>query len=102
MAVNLRPIAVTFAALAAAALHTGDARACGGCFHEDSQTESTVVTAHRMAFSISTTRTILWDQIQYSGSPTGFAWVLPVKSGATIELSSDAWFEALDAATSVQ
>lgn len=82
-----------------AAMVPGDARACGGCFHEPSQTVSTVVTAHRMAFAISTTQTVLWDQIQYSGSPSSFAWVLPVKPGARIELSQDAWMAALDAAT---
>jgi hypothetical protein len=55
-----------------------------------------------MAFAISPVRTVLWDQIQYSGAPSSFAWVLPVRAGAVIELASDAWFEALDAATSAQ
>jgi hypothetical protein len=55
-----------------------------------------------MALSISTTRTILWDQVQYTGSPAEFAWVLPVKPGAWIEVGTDAWFEALDAATTVR
>jgi hypothetical protein len=59
----------------------------------------TVITAHRMAFSISTTQTVLWDQIQYSGAPAGFAWVLPVKPGAMIQLSHDEWLASLDAAT---
>jgi hypothetical protein len=77
------------------------ARACGGCFHEPSptQTVASVVTDHRMAFSISPAQTVLWDQIVYSGNPTEFAWVLPVKAGARIELSQDAWFAALDAST---
>jgi hypothetical protein len=52
-----------------------------------------------MAFSISTTQTVLWDQIQYSGNPSEFAWVLPVQRGAVIEESRDEWFAALDAAT---
>jgi hypothetical protein len=87
---------------AAAALPSSDARACGGCFHEASTTQTTVVTGHRMAFAISPTHSVLWDQIQYSGSPGDFAWVLPVKGGAVLELSNDAWFETLDAATSAQ
>jgi hypothetical protein len=90
------------AAVAGLLVDVPEARACGGCFHEPAapnQTVSTVITDHRMVFSISTTQTVLWDQIRYSGSPSGFAWVLPVKPGATIELSQDAWIASLDAAT---
>ena len=61
--------------------------------------DGTVVTGHRMALSISLTQTVLWDQISYSGKPNDFAWVLPVKAGAQIQLSHDAWFAALDAST---
>lgn len=74
--------------------------ACGGCFHPVAA--DSVVTGHRMAFAISGTRSVLWDQIQYSGSPSEFGWVLPIRPGATIEASTDAWFEALDAFTRVQ
>jgi hypothetical protein len=84
----------------ASALVVSDADACGGCFAPP--TFPTVVTGHRMALSITTTQTVLWDQIQYSGDPAEFAWVLPVKPGAFIEVSTDAWFETLDAATNVQ
>jgi hypothetical protein len=77
----------------------GDAGACGGCFHPPSA--DSVVTGHRMAFAVSADRTVLWDQIKYSGSPAEFGWVLPVTPGATIEASTDAWFEALDSATTV-
>src|SRR4051812_3017049 len=99
MIVRPRSLAASLAVLAAAALPTADARACGGCFHEVSQTQSTVVTGHRMAFAISPTHSVLWDQIAYAGAPASFAWVLPVKAGAVVELSNDAWFETLDAAT---
>jgi hypothetical protein len=61
--------------------------------------QTTVVTGHRMAFSISQQQTVLWDQIQYSGSPQDFAWVLPVHPGAQVQLSHDAFFAALDALT---
>ena len=74
-----------------------EARACGGCFVPPA--ESTVVTDHRMAFSVSTTQTVLWDQIRYTGDPKEFAWVLPVHPGARLELSRDEWFAALDAST---
>ncbi|MSP25259.1 MAG: DUF2330 domain-containing protein [Myxococcales bacterium] len=80
--------------------YASDASACGGCFVNNSET--TVVTGHRMAMAISMTQSVLWDQIEYAGAPEEFSWVLPVKKGAKVELSNDAWFEALDAATSTQ
>jgi hypothetical protein len=95
-------LAVGTFALAGSLLAESDARACGGCFGTPSQTVSTVVTGHRMALALSPTHTVLWDQIKYAGSPTEFAWVLPVKPGARVEISTDAWFEALDAATTAQ
>jgi hypothetical protein len=52
-----------------------------------------------MAFAISQAQTVLWDQIHYSGDPGDFAWVLPVKAGARLELSRDEFFAALDAST---
>ncbi|MEW5854755.1 MAG: DUF2330 domain-containing protein [Myxococcota bacterium] len=77
------------------------ALACGGCFIPISE-EGTVVTGHRMAISISPSQSVLWDQIEYDGNPADFAWVLPVTEGARIEVSTDAWFEVLEAATAVQ
>ena len=79
-----------------------DARACGACFHQPPPAQvvdTSLVTDHRMAFSISLTQSVLWDQIRYSGSPGSFAWVLPVHAGARVELSTDAWLAALDAST---
>lgn len=81
----------------ASVLLAGDAEACGGCFVPPNT--GTVVTGHRMALAISPAQTVLWDQIQYSGDPAEFAWVLPVKPGAFIEASTDAWFETLEATT---
>lgn len=95
---SLIPAAALVLALSAA---SNDARACGGCF-APSTTEPTLVSAHRMAFAISKERTVLWDQIEYTGDPEDFAWVLPVKAGAFVELAEDAFFEALDGATSTQ
>jgi len=63
---------------------------------------ATVVTAHRMAFATSGTRTVLWDQIRYAGAPTEFSWVLPVKGDVRLEASTDAWFEALEAVTNAR
>lgn len=76
-----------------------DASACGGCLVQ--QSESTQVTGHKMILSVSKTQTTLWDQITYSGNPSSFAWVLPIKGTVDIGLSSDALFEALETTTAV-
>jgi hypothetical protein len=86
-------------ALAASAGWSRPASACGGCFSVTVSSRPTVVDAHRMAFAISPQQTVLWDQIRYSGDPAEFAWVLPVRSGARVELSRDEFFAALDAST---
>jgi len=84
---------------AACVLVDRPAQACGGCFHPVAPRQVTVVTGHRMALSVSPQQTVLWDQIQYSGDPQDFAWVLPVRAGAQIQLSHDEFFAALDALT---
>ena len=66
-----------------------DADACGGCFHPVAESGVSVVTDHRMVFKLSKTETVLWDQVRYSGDPEEFAWVLPVRGGARVELSRD-------------
>lgn len=88
----LAPVAV-----AGALAVSSDAHACGGCVVPPET--NTIVNAHRMALAISPTQTVLWDQIRYKGDPKSWGWLLPVKPGAVIELSTDAWFETLDAAT---
>ncbi len=91
-------LGLTFLSGSLLVAHPGQALACGGCFHPPAPVNmSTVVTGHRMAFAFSSTRTVLWDQIQYSGNPTDFSWVLPVKGDANLEAADDAWFEALEA-----
>jgi hypothetical protein len=93
----LRGLASSCLLVCVALIDPGRADACGGCFVQ--QTERSVVTDHRMALSVSPTQTVLWDQIRYSGDPAEFAWVLPVRAGAKLELSNDAFFTALDAST---
>jgi hypothetical protein len=91
---------LVFVATSVAATMLCDARtveACGGCFVPPA--EATVVTDHRMALSLSKQQTILWDQIRYSGDPREFAWVLPVRAGARIEVANDEFFSALDTST---
>lgn len=83
--------------LAAAVMQTNDAAACGGCAVP--MGEPTQVTGHRMLFSVSKTSTTLWDQIEYSGDPSSFAWILPIKGQVEIGLSSDVLFAQLSTLT---
>src|SRR5262245_49663573 len=88
------------AGLVAAAAGLGAPRSGGafGCVFEPESSSAPVV-AQRMAFSISEARTVLWSQFQFTGSPSEFSWVLPITPGAYLELSTDAWFESLEATT---
>jgi MYXO-CTERM domain-containing protein len=84
--------------LGAALGAASDARACGGCFHGPSQNPD-VITDHRMIFRVSPQQTTLYDEIEYQGDPSSFAWVLPIKGPVTVGLSADIVFSALDTAT---
>lgn len=96
------PLSLTIASCVAILSHSNDALACGGCFHGVNEATPSVVTAHRMALSISPSRTVLWDQVEYAGDPKEFAWVLPVGDGAFVEEAEDAFFEALEAVTATR
>src|SRR5262245_10563348 len=88
-------------ALGAGLFAPARAEACGRCVPPASVSDS-AVTGHRMAFAVSETRTVLWDQFEYTGAPEDFSWVLPVRPGSYLEASTNAWFEALDAVTRVR
>jgi MYXO-CTERM domain-containing protein len=91
---------LVLAATVVMALET-DAKACGGCFSPPTEQDS-VVTDHRMILSVSSQQTTLYDQIHYTGSPSSFAWVLPINGQAKVGLSADVVFSALDALTSTR
>src|ERR1700722_4649327 len=77
-----------------------EAHACGGCFQAPSPSQNgDVITDERMIFRITGQQTTLYDEIEYSGSPSSFAWVLPIHGPVSVGLSSDIVFAALDAAT---
>jgi hypothetical protein len=103
----MRSIAVMGALIAGLAVCGASrvAEACGGCFTPPPSIQQgqsvSQVTGHRMILSISLQQTTLYDQIQYSGNPAEFAWVLPIHGTVSIGLSSDALFAALDQATQV-
>jgi MYXO-CTERM domain-containing protein len=86
-------------AVPAFALFAGhDAAACGGFFGETDD----AVTQHRMVLSIGQSQTTLYDEIAYTGAPSSFAWVLPIKGQVTIGLSADAVFDTFDALTATE
>jgi len=98
-------VSLLAAALASTAwLAPSTTHACGGCFSPPASPTGTVsvVNAHRMAFLSSPSGSILWDQIQYTGSPTDFVWVLPVAGTPTVEVGDNGFFESLVSATNIR
>src|SRR5271165_5073629 len=77
------------------------ASACGGCFHPPTQ-NVTDITDERMLLAVSAKQSTLYDQIEYSGSPSSFAWVLPIHGTVTVGLSADVLFDSIDALTATQ
>jgi Uncharacterized protein conserved in bacteria (DUF2330) len=80
------------------------AAACGGCFTPPvppTQIASDI-TDERMLLSVSPTQTTLYDQIRFAGSPSSFAWVLPIHGTVTVGLSADVLFDSLDTLTETQ
>ncbi len=77
-----------------------NAEACGGCFVPPE--ENTVVTGHRMILSVGMTQSTLYDQIEYSGDPEEFAWVLPIVGTVDVGTSSDLIFNQLGFDTAVE
>jgi len=94
-------LGVVAAAAALGAVGERKASACGGCFHPPSQTV-TDITDEKMLLAVSGTQTTLYDQIEYSGSPSNFAWVLPIRGTVTVGLSADVLFQSIDALTATQ
>jgi hypothetical protein len=90
---------VSTSALGLAGEH--QAAACGGCFHPPTQTVSDI-TDERMLLSVSPQQTTLYDQLRYTGSPTSFAWVLPIRGTVDVGLSADVLFDSIDVLTETQ
>jgi Uncharacterized protein conserved in bacteria (DUF2330) len=94
-------VSAAAAACALALVGEREAKACGGCFHPPTQVTSDI-TDERMLLAVSPTQTTLYDQIRYSGSPTSFAWVLPIHGTVEVGLSADVLFAAVDTLTTTQ
>lgn len=80
---------------------TSDASACGGGMFLSSSSTAKAA-GHRVVISMSSTQTVLWDQIEFDGNPADFAWVLPVQKGAYLQVATDAFLEALEAGTAAR
>jgi hypothetical protein len=57
------------------------------------------ISAVRIAIASVPGRTTRWAQISVNETSGAFVWLVPVSPGALIDLGSDAWIDALDAAT---
>lgn len=53
----------------------------------------------RIAVAVGPTRTTLWTSLRLSAEAGAVGLVLPIPEGASVDRSSDAWFEALEVAT---
>jgi hypothetical protein len=62
-------------------------------------TGTSQVTSHRIVLAVSPERTVLWDELSYTGAPADFLWLLPVREETTFEVANPAWVDALDAVT---
>jgi len=78
-----------------------DAAACGGVFVPSAERPSgrQLVRDHRIAMAIGRSRTVIWDEVRFDGSPRELAWVSPVLPGTKIELASAEWLDALETST---
>ena len=89
------------AAMAVSVAGERDASACGVCLHVPSPPGQvqTVITDEKMIYSISKDQTTLFDEIRYTGEPSSFAWVLPIKGTVTVGLSADVMFKTMETLT---
>jgi len=79
-----------------------EAQACGGCFAPP--TTVSVVTDHRMVLSLSSQRSVLWDQFRFAGRPAEFSWILPIRytDAVRVEQADNAFMQAADTLTAPQ
>jgi hypothetical protein len=87
-------LSIAVASFAAQQISTPDAWACGACVHHFSPGSGRgvapqVVTDHRIVMALSSSRTVLWDQFQFSPSDQGFAWIFPIHAGSNVQVDVD-------------
>ena len=79
-----------------------EARAAGGVFTTMADAATTHVTEHRVVLSLSDQQTSLWDDLSFTGQPSDFAWVMPVKGSAVVAESAYYLFSALNQSSVVE
>jgi hypothetical protein len=85
-------------ALAATLVLARDANAVGGIL--STARDPVTVVEVRYAVAVSPARTTRWASLRLDHFPGAMAWLLPVRPGARADEVTDAWFEALELATS--
>jgi hypothetical protein len=88
---------LSFALVAGALTASSRADAMGAVVAAPAGASSAV--SLRVAVASAAGRTAHWASIEATGDATALAWLIPARPGAALDLSSDAWFEALEAAT---
>ncbi len=53
----------------------------------------------RIAIALGPSRTVVWTQVHAAAEAGAFALIVPVEAGAGLDLSTEAWLEALEAST---
>jgi hypothetical protein len=57
------------------------------------------VVSVRQAVAAAGGRTVRWGSVEVRGTASAMAWIIPAGQGAALDLASDAWLEALEAAS---
>src|SRR5260370_26734527 len=93
-------ILACFTALLALVVVVRDAGAVGGIL--STPRDQKPVTEARFAIAVSKGATTRWASLRVERFPGAMAWLIPVRPGARIAETTDAWFEALEVATAAR
>ena len=86
---------VAAAAVGALTAVVGRAEAAGAWLSSASLTP----TEQRVAIAVGPSRTTLWTSLRFDATGGTMAIIVPAPPGSALDISSDAWFEALEVAT---
>jgi hypothetical protein len=92
----LASCAVVAVSLATFTLAPRTASAMGAGFFKQS---AYGVTDQRVAIAVGRDRTVLWSQFGWTGNPDEVAWAVPIRHGAKVTVTGDAWFASLEGST---
>src|SRR5215469_9657353 len=96
MNMKLRFIGSTIIAMCSILLMPGASLACGGFFTSGTPLDQNI---ERIIFAVAPSSMTVYEQINYSGSASDFAWVLPVPSMPKLETTPLSTFRNLDQQT---